>query len=226
MYVVLCAALALAGCANAMGVSNDDLDLPQHGELSLVFDAGVEDGPEDGAIGVPAPDLVGVCLSQVKINEVQTGGFGTSTAATTDEWVELYNPCTDAADLTGARLVFRTASALTDSLLVTLSGTIPAGAYYLVANGNYTGTVVPDVKPFAATVNLAPIGGAVGLRDALGGLVDSVGWGNANNALVETSAAAAPAGGHSIARTPNGMDTHNNAGDFQERAVPSPKAAN
>ena len=222
MYVVLCAVLALAGCANAQGISEVDLSMPPHGELSLEFDAGSEDAAQDAAPAIPAPDLVGDCLSQVRVNELQTGGSGSSA----DEWVELYNPCVGSANLTGAKLVFRTASALTDSLLVTLSGDIPAGGYFLVANTGYTAAAMPDIKPFAATVNLAPVGGAVGLRDAQGGLVDSVGWGNANNTLVEVSAAAAPAVGHSIARTPNGFDANNNGMDFQERSTPSPKAAN
>jgi hypothetical protein len=52
------------------------------------------------------------------------------------------------------------------------------------------------------------------LRDPAGTLVDSVGWGSANNTFVEGAAAAAPPNGQTIARHPNGTDTDHNDVDF------------
>ena len=76
--------------------------------------------------------------------------------------------------------------------------------------------------PFAAT------GGGVGLRDAAGNLVDSVGWGMATNAFVEGTVTAAPPTtvepGTSPWRVPDGDDS--NAADFTLDDSPTPKAAN
>ena len=70
---------------------------------------------------------------------------------------------------------------------------------------------------------------SLGKRLFLFALVDSVGWGTATNAFVESSAAVAPAiapvPGKSDARHPDGHDTNVNATDFAE-GDPTPGAAN
>ena len=82
----------------------------------------------------------------------------------------------------------------------------------------------PSTSSFS--FGLAGTGGGVGIRSANGTLVDSVGYGKATNALVEGSAAAAPAAGSSIERTPDGDDTNANATDFTIANTPTPRATN
>jgi hypothetical protein len=166
------------------------------------------------------PDLAGGCgVSQVVINELQTTG---ATGVKSDEWVELFNPCMTSVDLNGSKLIYRSATATTDGFqLVAFTQAVPAGGYLLAAGASYAGNY--DVK--FATGGLADTGGAVGLRDAAGNLVDSVGWGSANNIFVEGAAAIAPPNGMSIARKPNGHDTEHNDLDFAV-GTPTPKAPN
>jgi hypothetical protein len=71
---------------------------------------------------------------------------------------------------------------------------------------------------------LAAAGGGLALRRG-DELLDSVGYGTANNAFVEGSPAAAPPSGSSLARLPNGRDTNDNAADFRV-GTPTPRAAN
>lgn len=72
------------------------------------------------------------------INEVMTG----TSASSTDEFVEIYNPCPYAMDLNGWKLVYRSASNVNpvsgpdSAILVTWTNVvIPAGGY-LVYGGN------------------------------------------------------------------------------------------
>jgi hypothetical protein len=159
------------------------------------------------------------------VNEVSTG----TTGSAADEFVELFNPGTDALDVSGWKVVYRSAAGTSDTTLATIpaSTTIPAGGFYLLGGNAYAGTATPD-QSFSA--GLAGTGGGVGIRDATGALVDSVGWGTAANVLVEGSPAAAPpstaAPGSSIVRLPDGHDTDANASDFTVSSTATPKAAN
>jgi hypothetical protein len=160
----------------------------------------------------------------VRVNEVATG----SAAGAGDEFVELANTGTGPVDIGGWKLVYRSATGSSDAALGTIpAGTVvAAGAFYLLASGAYTGAQPADVT-FAS--GLAGTGGGVGLRDAAGGLVDSVGWGTAANALVEGAPAPAPPSttpGSSIVRLPDGHDTGNNATDFTVTSTQTPRAAN
>jgi hypothetical protein len=167
----------------------------------------------------PAPAPPSVC-----VNEVETG----TAALAGDEFVELFNAGASPADVGGWKLVYRSAAGTSDTTLATIpSGTsIPAGAFYLLASNAYTGSAPPDLS-FAS--GLAAAGGAVGLRDGGGVLVDGVGWGTAANALVETAPAPAPPAttpGSSIVRLPDGRDTGNNALDLTVTTPPTPGASN
>jgi hypothetical protein len=230
----------LAGCAGSGQPSPYDFGGP-HGELSLDYDIG--EGPNDLAAknhDLSHVDFAGVDLSgadfetpgcgiaQIVVNEVQTG----SVASALDEFVELYNPCPTSVSLAGATLKYRSATNSTANdtcTIANLTGMIGTGttAWYLVASANYSGGGTPDQpKGWAGCSGLAATGGAVGLRDSGGGLIDSVGWGSANNPFVETATATNPAAGHSTARTPNGTDTNNNSTDFAEATTPTPRAQN
>jgi hypothetical protein len=68
------------------------------------------------------------------------------------------------------------------------------------------------------------------LRDPNGKLLDSVGYGTATNAFVETRPAPAPPAtaspGSSGIRLPDGTDTNDNGADFRLTATPTPGAPN
>ncbi|MDD2922078.1 MAG: lamin tail domain-containing protein [Anaerolineales bacterium] len=72
----------------------------------------------------------------VIINEVAWGG---TAASSTDEWIELYNPTGSTIDLSGWTLVSSDASPN-----ITLTGTIPAGGYYLLESGD--DFTISDIK--------------------------------------------------------------------------------
>jgi hypothetical protein len=159
--------------------------------------------------------------SPVRVNEVATGTAGSAT----DEFVELVNPGSVAADVGGFRLVYRSGAGTTDVLLATIPAgtTIPAGGFYLFGGSGYAGANRAD-QSFSAA--LAATAGGVGLRSAEGELVDSVGYGTATNALVEGHPAPAPPAtaspGSSDVRLPDGHDTDDNAADFTVSPTATP----
>jgi hypothetical protein len=159
------------------------------------------------------------------VNELSTG----TTGSAADEFVELYNPGSSALDVSGWKVVYRSAAGTSDTTLATIPAgtTIAAGGFYLLGGSAYAGTAAAD-QSFSA--GLAGTGGGVGIRDTNGTLVDGVGWGTATNALVEGSAAAAPPStappGSSIVRLPDGHDMDTNASDFTITATATPRASN
>jgi Lamin Tail Domain len=162
--------------------------------------------------------------SAIRINEFSVGVEG----ALGDEFVEIVNTGTAAADLSGWKLVYRSAAGTSDVSLGTLAdGTmLGPGAFFLFGGSTYAGAHPAD-KSF--TAGLASAGGGVAIKDADGNIVDSVGWGDATNAFVEGTAAAAPpialAPGKSDARHPDGHDTNVNSADFTP-GDPSPGTGN
>jgi hypothetical protein len=161
----------------------------------------------------------------VRVNELSTG----TAASGADEFVELSNTGTAAADIGGWKLVYRSTAGSSDVLLATVpSGTtLPVGAFYLFGGAAYAGAKSAD-QSFSA--GLAASGGGVAVRDASGAAVDGVGWGTATNALVEGTPATGPpttaAPGSSIVRLPDGHDTNSNAADFSVTSSPTPGASN
>ena len=185
------------------------------GSIEVEFDG--ETGEALIRCAVPVPPA-----APIRVNEFSTGVEG----ALTDEFVEIFNPGTAPADISGYKLVYRSAAGTSDVSLVTVAdGTVLAPGAFLVFGGSgYTGTAAQSFG-----VSLASSGGGVGIRDATGLLLDSVGWGTATNAFVEGAAAAAPtiapAPGRSDGRHPDGDDTNDNATDFAE-GDPTPGSAN
>jgi hypothetical protein len=133
--------------------------------------------------------------------------------------------------MAGWSIVYRSAgnnSGGADVHLLTLAAPlmIPANGYLLFVGTAYAGTLTPD--GMWTTGGLAGGGGAVGLRDNAGALVDSVSYNTlttANN-LTETAPAPNPPAMQSIARHPNGHDSNNNSTDFVISTAPTPRAAN
>jgi Lamin Tail Domain/Collagen triple helix repeat (20 copies) len=214
-----------AGPAGPPGVgltSLDDLDgLPCNGgagTVDLTFD-----GADEAVLTcVPSGGGGGATLT---VNELMTGVAG----AASNEFVEIANTGTAAADISGWKLVYRSAAGTSDVVLATIadSTSLAPGGFFLFGGGAYAGGPAAD-QSFSASI--AATGGGVGLRDTAGNLVDSVGWGTATNAFVEGTVAAAPptteASGTSTGRVPDGDDTNDNAADFTLDGSPTPKAAN
>jgi lamin tail-like protein/collagen triple helix repeat protein len=188
---------------------------PAGGTVKLDYDAAGHVGITCAVTGPPPTTSV------VRVNEVQTGG----TASAADEFVELVNAGTAAVDLSGWKLVYRSSAGTSDVSLATIPDgtTLAAGAFYLLGGSGYAGSLAADQ---AFSTGLASTGGAVGVRDGAGAIVDAAAWGTATNALVEGAAAAAPAAGSSIGRHPDGHDTNDNAADLTVSTTPTPRASN
>ena len=109
---------------------------------------------------------------------------------------------------------------------------LKAGKYYTVCTTVFAANALGAAcdATYGTTGIMASAGGAIGLRDGAGKLIDSVGYGTATNSFVETVAApmpvTAPSPGNSIARSPNGADTNNNKTDFKTTTKDTPGAAN
>jgi hypothetical protein len=161
----------------------------------------------------------------IRVNELMTG----STGAASNEFVELVNVGSAAADVGGFKVAYRSAAGTSDTTLGTIPAgtTIPAGGFYLLAGSGYLGSHAPD-QTFSAS--LAATGGGLAVRDSAGTILDSVGYGEATNAFVEGHPAGAPpataAPGSSADRIPDGRDTNDNAADFSVSATPSPGTSN
>jgi phosphatidylserine/phosphatidylglycerophosphate/cardiolipin synthase-like enzyme len=116
----------------------------------------------------------------VVISEVETRG-----ATAYDEFVELYNPTSNAVSLAGWSLQYKSATGTTWSNLATLSSgaTIPPRGFFLLGGtnvgGGYTGSATPDAT-FPA--GLADAGGHVRILDASAAEIDRLGWGTGNAA--------------------------------------------
>jgi hypothetical protein len=188
------------------------------GEATLTYDAG-------GVATLKCVPSSGGSSAQIRVNEFMTG----STGAASNEFVELFNAGSSAADVGGFKVAYRSSAGTSDTTLATIpAGTsIPAGSFYLLAGSGYLGSHAPD-QSFSAS--LASTGGGVAVRDTTGTILDSVGYGDSTNAFVETHAATAPpataAPGSSSGRVPDGHDTNDNSADFSVSATPSPGAAN
>jgi hypothetical protein len=165
-------------------------------------------------------------LASLHVNEFMTGAVG----AANDEFVEIVNTGQGSADVSGFRLVYRSANGSTDIVLGTfpVGATIAAGGRYLFAGSAYSGLAAPN-QTFST--GLASTAGGLGLRNADGTLVDSVGYGpSVSNGFQEGAPAPAPplvdSPGASASRLPDGVDTDNNASDFSVTRPPTPGQAN
>src|SRR5439155_6818159 len=179
--------------------------------------APVQDGATTGTVSVTGPGGTATStgsftvesLAEVKINELQTDG-----TTSQDEFVELYNGGSAAADISGCKLVYRTASGTSDTVLATVpaSTTIPAGGFYLFGGTDYAGAATAD-QTFSVNLNAGD--GGLALRYPSGTIVDLVGYGSPTNGFLEGAAAPSPPSGQSIGRHPSGADTDDNAADFE-----------
>jgi hypothetical protein len=193
------------------------------GEPDTGTDAGVADTGTDAQGESDAEVDAGCSPAAIVINEVQTAGSG----GAEDEWVELFNPSSCPIDISGWILKHESINGTTADTVWTASSGVSLGAqgYGVVAGTAYTGAATP-IGSFNTGV-LAADGGGLGLYDTSATLIDSVGYGSgATNEYVQNQPATAPPSAESAARTPNGVNTHDNAADFSIATTPTPGAMN
>lgn len=222
-------------CAPAIGPDGDAMDGGTDAAMEPPTPGGDLAEPADMALAVDAcaapdaaapPAPIDMSLSPADgargctplVNEIQTAGM----AGAKDQFVELYNPCPMAFDLSGARLVYRSSSGVKDVTEVDFDQVAMApGAFLVCGQSNYSGKA--DLI-FKGQLSLS--GGGVALKDPGGAVLDSAGWGDAKNAFVVGAAAAAPMNGQSIARIPDGENSGKNSLDFAVSATPTPGKKN
>jgi 5'-nucleotidase len=186
---------------------------------------------------VAAPASAAVDGSDVVISEAYLNG-GSTGAAFTHKFVELYNPTDEAVVLDGMSIQYRPAkSADAPSGIMTLTGTIAPGGYFLVQGTSNANNGVALPKPDATLpgdVSFAGAGGTIFLaaqtdkvttpKGSIVGndaIIDLLGYGTSET--FEGSVAPAASVTTSIARTA-GADTDVNSADFVAGA-PTPTNA-
>jgi 5'-nucleotidase len=171
--------------------------------------------------------------SGLVISEVYGGG-GNSGATLTHDFIELYNPTSAPIRVDGMSVQYRSSSSTTAATGVTaLTGSVPAGAHYLVqeaaGTGGTTALPTPDATGSISmggsaftvwlangTTALNPAADTSKVRD---GIVDLVGV-NSN-----TSEGAKAAGiGNTTSSSRTGGDTDDNLTDFKAGA-PDPQSS-
>ncbi|MEV4903006.1 ExeM/NucH family extracellular endonuclease, partial [Citricoccus sp. NPDC055426] len=191
--------------------------------------------PAQAADAAPAGDAV-------VISEAYTNG-GSANAPFTHKFVELYNPTDEDINLDGWSIQYRSAGGTGEpSGVIELSGSIPAGGYYLVQassnadNGealptadatggvSFSGTNGTIVLADQAEKVSLPVG-SVTAADEVAGVVDLLGYGTSNT--FETAAASGPTANNdpkSMTRT-EGADTDDNSADFTATETVTPTNA-
>jgi hypothetical protein len=180
------------------------------------------------------PNVVQAGLADhVVINEIQvSSGSGDGQY---DDWVELYNATT--ADIILDGWSIQKTNAIGGGLYrKALSGTIPAGGYFLIVR-NHASTApalrsAADVLAAATSFSLVDnsviylVNNNIDISTSSDpSIVDFVGFGN-TNIHEGTAAASAVLGipsGKSIARVPSGEDTDQNSVDFLVQDTPTPQ---
>ncbi len=151
------------------------------------------------------------------LNEVQTAAVGDAGS----EFIELYNAGSSEIALDDIRLAYRSAAGEHDTTLYSFTehDVIASQGYFLLVHSGKNVGRTPDAI-FAA--GLANSGGGLALRAGDNLILDSLGWGTAENIFVEGTAVAAPGAGRSLERL-TALDTDSNAIDFVIQDSPNPR---
>jgi uncharacterized protein (TIGR03437 family) len=190
------------------------------------------------SVTVPQIPLAG----QLIINEALVS-YTAGTPARTD-FVELYNTTTQTLDISGLVISFRASGNTSVVSSITLPGSASSGltlispnSYFLIANGTSTFGVAADFDASATGFDINNSSGAVKLEmngvklDGLryqqnGSTAPPVAFDNFGEGALFTFAGGTP---NDLIRSPNAVDTDNNASDFRRNnshAAVSPEAAN
>ena len=175
-----------------------------------------------GTVSVVAPTASAATDgSNVVINEVYGGG-GNKGATFEKDFVELYNPTDQPIDVSGWTIEQRSTKDNTGNTH-TLTGVVPAKSTFLITSTpGSNGDAITDADDTTAKFNFSGKGAIAVLLDANNTEVDLVGWGSASRA--EGAPADGTANATSIQRATLGVDTDNNAADF-EVATPTPSGS-
>ncbi|MCL8494104.1 ExeM/NucH family extracellular endonuclease [Corynebacterium sp. B5-R-101] len=157
--------------------------------------------------------------SNAVISEVYGGG-GNKNAPFTHDFIELYNPTDTAIDVTGWSVEYFSSSGNSGGKH-DLSGSIPAGGYFLIQEGGGGAGEPLPTPDHEGKLSMSGSKGSVKLYDASGAEVDLVGYGAAS--LSEGSPTKALSNSTSAQRDAEGTDTDDNSADFTASA-PTPKA--
>jgi uncharacterized protein len=171
--------------------------------------------------------------SGIVVNEVYGGG-GNSGATYKNDFIELRNRGTAAVSVDGWSVQYHAATGTGSWQVTQLSGSIPAGGIYLVAEAQGTGGTTDLPTPQATgTIAMGAGGGTVAHVNGTAALtcqdsatcpsaaVDLVGYGNAG--ISETAPIVGASAAASVQRK-DAADTDDNANDFTAGA-PTPGAA-
>ncbi len=177
------------------------------------------------AILFASPNIV---ISQVY------GGGGNTGATYKNDFIELYNRGASSVSVTGWSVQYASATG-TSWQVTNLSGTIPAGGYYLVqmaqGAGGTTNLPTPDAT---GTIAMNATAGKVALVNSTiamtgsgcpfaASVVDFVGFGSTTDCFEGTAPTPAPSNTTGVRRAANGcIDTDVNSSDFTT-AAPTPR---
>lgn len=177
-----------------------------------------------------AADIDHIVLSEVRI--------GTAASAT-DEFVELYNPTGSDVVVDGWKLRRKTSGDTEGNLVASLSGTIAAHGFFLVAHANYIDSTTSDMS--YSTTNSIAANNTVLLYDSTSTIVDKIGIGAAATDPETTGTLDLINDGKSVERKAhngsttqsmitgadtlagNGYDSDNNSNDFVLRDATQPQ---
>lgn len=172
----------------------------------------------------------------IVISEVQIGIVG----ASTNEFVELYNPTENDIDLSNWKLTRKTGGGVESDLVSTLSGTIKSHGYFLITHpAGYDGSVSADAV-YSQENSIGADNTILIYKDSGSTLIDKLGFNSSSDFEEETETS--PSAGTSRERRAtgsststsmavggvdefrgNGEDTDNNADDFVARSIPQPQ---
>ena len=167
------------------------------------------------------------------ISEVYGGG-GNAGATYTNDFIELYNPTGNAVSVDGLSVQWRSSGGTAAATGVTpLSGSVPAGKYYLVQEAAGTGGTAPLPTPnVTGTIAMGASNGTAMLVNGTTAINPGAGVFAGNPAVLDLvgvasnvyEGAVGPGMSNttSVARNAAGTDTDNNASDFTTGA-PSPE---
>lgn len=187
-------------------------------------------------IALPAPQTASAAQdnSAPVISQVYGGG-GNSGAKYKNDFIELYNPTDAAIDLTGWKVRYAAKTGTFNNSGTTLSGSIPAGGYYLIQQAAGSGGTDSLPTPnITGTLAMGGTEGKVDLLDGSGNRIDLVGYGLTNEyegpagsggtevlssttAAIRNESTALPAGNR-------GLDTDTNSTDFTVQ-TPDPRTS-
>jgi hypothetical protein len=184
------------------------------------------------ATGFTTTGVPNFCDGSLVMRQIYGGG-GNTGAIYRNDFIELHNRGTTAISLTGFSVQYASATGSTWAVTA-LSGTIPAGGYYLIQEGS-GGTTGATLSPDATgTTNMSATAGKVALvasQTALAGTcpvgdsVDFVGYGATTNCNEGGGNGPAGANDTAIFRNQGGCgDLNLNDSDFAA-AVPNPRNA-